>query len=557
MLRGPSFLNGLDGSGGAEIRHDSRFPDGQSVWVTFGRRSAVRYDLEEMCVKFVLSLPLHVELSTPVVYCPEIQRDVCVLNKNLLIDFDSTETGFNLEKAMEKGRSVGDNAKAVDVQSGLGQEWFILFEDGQVQSLSYLRKHTISSLAKTTRSSAYKTSKAHYFLWKFKGQLLLTHVALKSKPQVKVQRIKVDPESLECKLSPLGDTEFPSDLKCVAQLEKGLVAIDKDGQMWHQSLLTSTGEWGPSGRSKMTLETPNVSLQSANYVCKFTGDKVAVLGPKEGSEGQAVVVIDVGVGRDGFGVGGMGVKAVQSEGKLLLCHGKRIFFQHGQRMAAIFVDNLPSTLADFVGKKAFEKGSTEDPAEEPWQPLDMPSQPLELYKILPDLLRKESNFDDIETVLQSFTDIPELLVLNFIEMLLSSSSESRQKDLLSKAFRIPVTDTVLLQHLRMTEFKMVEKMLQHLLALLQIETTTEASDVGDSFEHYLAWISCILNAHYGNFLLSGDATLLEDALETVQVLESCVNSMGETMAVLKMIQDNQMIQPDYSNKPYSIELVDL
>ena len=138
--------------------------------------------------------------------------------------------------------------------------------------------------------------------------------------------------------------------------------------------------------------------------------------------------------------------------------------------------------------------------------------------------------------------------------------------MLSRAFNVPVTESVLLQHLRNSEFSLVQKMLGHLIDMVRIESTeTEAGGGGeelngDKFEHHLTWIGCILNAHYANFLMStaeGSIKMLEEALETVHVLEDNVNAMGETMAVVKLIHDKQMIQTDYSNMNYSIETVEL
>ena len=140
------------------------------------------------------------------------------------------------------------------------------------------------------------------------------------------------------------------------------------------------------------------------------------------------------------------------------------------------------------------------------------------------------------------------------------------RGLLSRVFNVPVTESVLLQHLRNSEFSLVQKMLGHLIDMVRIESAETVAGSGgedlkgDNFEHHLSWIGCLLNAHYANFLMStaeGSIKMLEEALETVQVLEDNVNAMGETMAVVKLIHDKQMIQTDYSNMNYSIETVEL
>ena len=129
--------------------------------------------------------------------------------------------------------------------------------------------------------------------------------------------------------------------------------------------------------------------------------------------------------------------------------------------------------------------------------------------------------------------------------------------LLSRAFAVPVSEPALLQHLRNSDFSLAKAMLRHLLSLVQVESLESLED-DDRFERHLAWMSCVLNAHYANFLLCPEsAGLLEDALETVDVLEANVNKMGEAMAAVKLIRDKQMVQTDYSTKNYSIEMVDL
>ena len=129
--------------------------------------------------------------------------------------------------------------------------------------------------------------------------------------------------------------------------------------------------------------------------------------------------------------------------------------------------------------------------------------------------------------------------------------------LLSQAFAVPVSEPALLQHLRNSDFSLAQAMLRQLLSLVQVESLEVPNDE-DKFERHLAWMSCILNAHYANFLMCPEAAdLLEQALDTVDVLEANVTSMGETMAVVKLIRDKQMVQMDYSTKNYSIEMVDL
>lgn len=102
---------------------------------------------------------------------------------------------------------------------------------------------------------------------------------------------------------------------------------------------------------------------------------------------------------------------------MLNCHGdKRIFFKHGARMATLYAEGMPATLADMVGRAAFAAPATAQPspaaAAGPWKAVDQPSQSLDLYQRLPNVLK-----GGLESVLDAYTDIPELLVLNTVEAL--------------------------------------------------------------------------------------------------------------------------------------------
>ena len=75
-------------------------------------------------------------------------------------------------------------------------------------------------------------------------------------------------------------------------------------------------------------------------------------------------------------------------------------------------------MAEFVGMSAFEEcpSKTQAGTMKDWQPIDQLSQPLELYKSLPDALNRTDKVNNtIESLIKDFSDIPELLVLNTIE----------------------------------------------------------------------------------------------------------------------------------------------
>jgi len=630
-LRGPSFLSGLEGTGSVEVRSGQ----GQDeVWVTFEGCSAVRYDLSEMCVRCVLSVPSHVRLSTPVCHDLESGLDLCVINHNTLLAFKAVNEQASMDSLIKdnQGHQLSSGLKAVDMLRGAEEDkegdLYVLFDDGQLQTVKCLMKAAaaenaeVKAAAKAAnqiyckvneRTQKIERKETSVFSWK--GRPHAAHIFRVVHPKtmaalgpvtVRICRIGVDPETLACKQTTVNTIELPAKSVKVATRVGHKVVYVQDGRVYTKHMFDEDDE-GESYASdviknnknsasdvtanKIGLATQKVALEKAEFVARLSADKVVVLGAKSGgSEGHAVMVVDVGAGSGpgGFAVDAVNVKAVvQTSGKMLSCHGgNRVFFKHGHRMATIFAENLPRSLADFVGKGAFSAKTVENSAEKgnkaasldfgTWEDLELVSQPLVLYQSLPEILSKDGKMEDIARILDNFSDIPELLVLNLIEMLLSlpadsdssagnSPQQQQREDLLSRTFNVSVSEPILLQHLRVSDFKFVRDMLRHLLAMVQIETTANrppqggGGDGGFYFEQHLTWIGCILNAHYGNFLLSQDESvkaLLDEALETVEILESSLCLMGETMTVLRLIQDKQMIQPDYSNKSYTIEIVD-
>ena len=200
-----------------------------------------------------------------------------------------------------------------------------------------------------------------------------------------------------------------------------------------------------------------------------------------------------------------------------------------------------------------------------WEFVGSLSQPIQLYQVLPKLL-VDQNIDKVADIVDTFTDIPELLVLNIIEMYFAAphekfsvkkksaeeKNEIRRRELLSRAFAVPITDTLMVQHLRQIEFVLARKMMATLFELVD--------ENENNFAQILIWIGMVLNAHYCNFILSKDDET-RDQLATAQAivnqLESSLHLIGTTLPLIKMITHKQLIRPAVSQKVYNIEILDL
>lgn len=194
-----------------------------------------------------------------------------------------------------------------------------------------------------------------------------------------------------------------------------------------------------------------------------------------------------------------------------------------------------------------------------WEVVGSVSQPVQLYEILPDLLI-EQNVDKVAEVIGTYSDIPELLVLNIMEMLFSAPDEkfgakNSKFELISRAFSLPVNDSLMVQHLRKVEFILIKKFLSTLFDIIQY-----ANEDSDSFEKVISWIGMILNAHYTNFILSKDDETREQlmaAFEIVNQMEESLHLIGSTLPLIKMIAQKQLVRPAMSQKIYNIEIVEL
>jgi len=183
----------------------------------------------------------------------------------------------------------------------------------------------------------------------------------------------------------------------------------------------------------------------------------------------------------------------------------------------------------------------------------------------------DQNIDKVAEIVDTFTDIPELLVLNIVEMYFAAlhekfgakkksneeKNETRRRELLLRAFAIPITDTLMVQHLRQVEFVLARKMMATLFELIELST----GDGNEShFEQLLIWIGMVLNAHYCNFILSKEDETrdqLVTALTIVNQLEASLHLIGTTLPLIKMITHKQLIRPAVSQKVYNIEILDL
>ena len=386
-------------------------------------------------------------------------------------------------------------------------------------------------------------------------------------------------------------------------------------------------------------------------VMALDSKRVALVGPRYDGEGYTITLIDtvydavmastriktVHAGTSNTAM------ARENAGHLMVCHaGKRIFFKHGSKVANVILsEKLPSRLAGFIGHKVdldvvptdkcpqfLEQQSTEDNSDLPkWEVisdketdvacrLGEASQTLDLYRIVPEILAKGS-LRDIQSVLDTYTDIPELLLLNMIELLvmkelnkiatmpddeekedsheklqnskeekvqvktkknLEKVNEKERQSLLARAFNVSITETLMVQHLRQSRFELAKGMLAWIVE--ELKRTKQKRKVVVDVEQLFLWLGLILNAHYLNFILSkndeevrnlillaseelGQAKttmdILASTLPLTKIIRNAAKTKASSDAVVGLMQSSSLVgnMGNMANRAYSIELVEL
>lgn len=241
---------------------------------------------------------------------------------------------------------------------------------------------------------------------------------------------------------------------------KILTYITLNGDLVYLDILNETSKKVLSCLSKsesniLGLDPINLTPDKGQYVGVqlLNERRIAIVGPRKDGEGHAITIVDAV-----FDVllAGTKIKTTyadkdteQSEHNnlsyLMLCHAKqRILFKHGSKVANVILDDqLPYRLSGFIGHetnldvlpsdmKTIEptnlKSTVEEDNEIPkWEivhsgtkneNIGEASQALDLYRRLPVILANR-DVSELENILDVYTDIPELLLLNILECLIN------------------------------------------------------------------------------------------------------------------------------------------
>ena len=500
-----------------------------------------------------------------------------------------------------------------------GPECYVIFKNGSVQTVKYLLDSSINcedgkdevtpEEMRDVPSNSIRLDTSIFLLDDNSHSIRIAHAYMLGKnAYVRVNRVILDAETGKIHQSNLStidlqidhDIENEANTTCtlppIAFYGQLLTYITLKGDLVYLDILDKTSKkvlscLSKSDENDLGLDPMNLAPDKDQCVGVQLLDstRIAIVGPRKDGEGYAITVVeavfDVVLASTKIKTVHAKKDAEQPENGnvsyLMLCHGKeRIFFKHGSEVANVILDGkLPDRLSGFIGHetnldvlppkiKTLEPvdltSTVEDDSEIPkWEIIQSgtenkyigeASQALDLYRRMPEILAKR-DFSSIETILDNYTDIPELLLLNIIECLINERftqpkqlpKGEKESDTtlgwtnhksLVKALNVSITETLMTQHIRQSNFELVTNLLTWIVKELKNpKKRTEEIRV----DQCLLWIGLILNSHYTNFILSKSNKKVKDLILTTQKLveetQSTMDTLSSTLPLTKMICD--------------------
>jgi hypothetical protein len=524
------FLAGLEGQGALQVRPSKS--DDQAL-VTLGQKRIVEYNFVDRTVVTNFFLPSHMTLSTPLAFDSLCRRYVCVVNHTLLFVFDGTENHLENVAVTRTLDKPAEDILAFDGGT------FVIFQDGDVQPLQHVVDSPIvgaQTSPKKTKTSPIRSSR---LLW-HKGQLYCVHIRRDS---VALNRLTLDPTTYG--YEQILERSFPC---------KGSVAVEVIGSniAWSSSKkLTITSLFGDSSQ-KPSFEQhfDSTTGESCQAMATLSDRHLCISGPKRDAEdGDTIRVVDIE-----FGTTVATVALKSATNTELACYAStRILFKQGSRVACSIMDHLPCGLSDLVGRHNGTAQAEIDDGLLPWSKVEQKASACTDYERWHTII-SGGNLDSLRDCMSSCpVDMPDILKITLIESLVCSTDDL---DLIGRAFCLPITEAVALQHLRCTDHTTAKKMILSLLELLQRDALE-----GGQCDQLLTWLSILVDAHYTNFVVSKDADSQEMLIQCANMLadlDASVNMLATLMAQMKIIKTKNAInQAHYSNQMYSIEVVHL
>ena len=238
-------------------------------------------------------------------------------------------------------------------------------------------------------------------------------------------------------------------------------------------------------------------------------------------------------------------------------------------MVTVSVPELPRSVAKIIGFSRASKTHRDDvDSEVTVDVVDKQSDAVDLYLALPTMFEKKDVAGVKRVLEQNSPDIPELLVLSIIEFIFVCENEEdlgqvEREKMLTMAFDVPITDSLMLSHLCQLDFGLAVKMIDFVNLSIKLESALSGGGHTDRFQRLVQWMGLLLNAQYTNvLLLSRDddgkvAELLGDVASNVEELEVASSAFASVIPLAELLKGKKYREPSFANTTYCVEVVEL
>ena len=522
------FLNGLEGLDQIVIRSSAK---ADHLLITMGNRRAVEYKISDKTVVNNFFLPSHMFLSTPVVMSGSKQEFVCAINKTQLLVWDGQESRLEEVKNVIKLPSPVN-----DLILEEGKNAILAFDNGDLQSVDYVCQN----------QEKYNFNKCQYCPRVIVKSRIMSHDGIK-------HCIHIGADSACLHRMTLDSTRYDQIHVKTFQITNG-ANIELAGKrlvytIKNEAIIYTKDIFNSHSSSSDVVHDINfkpLEVSSISAISSLNPNYVAFI--CKGSDDQDDNFIKILNINYGTVVAEIPMK-LSSSNQLICVDGDKIMFKQGSRIACWTVENLPQGLSDLIGCN-LDRQSSDVGAELPNGDI-----PVHLFSYdnstSYDLIQEVIKAEEISNVELIDEHLPDLVKIALIENALADLNNHR---LLRTALLIPITDQVVLERVKNLSFTSAKKLIYELVKIMQ-----EIQDNPDEFEHYITWLTLILDAHYTNFMVSKDTEakdVINECSRLLNELDSSVNMLATVMTRMKMMnRENQLNHVHAANRLFSVEVV--
>ena len=512
--RNITFLSGLDGAEEFSIRPSAKM---DHLLFTLGKqRRAVEYRLSDKNVVNSYFLPSHMSFSTPIIKHGTDTGDnfqlACVVDKTKLIFWNGKE-----ETRLEKIKGIQLSQPVKDIIEEYGTKCFVVFENGDVQSLEYV--------CENPKNKSDSQNIQHLPKKILRTEMTLNHCLHIGTDSASLHKLTLNGSKYD---QTFVKSFFLKSASHIALVGNRLVhVVNNNPSVAVKNVFDNIEE--------VKFDIPEASKIIA--LSKLNDNHIAIM-CKCGQDENTLKIVNINFGTI---VSSLAMKTFSSN-QLVCVDGNKIMFKQGPRIACWTFDDLPTGLGDLIGTginrcsnvSALPKGDAD---------LCLLENEHSSYDLLHEVLTSNNSMND-----ELHDHLPDIVKVALIENALTNETDV---EILRKVLLIPITDEVVIDHIKNLSFSSVKIFI---LKLIQI---MEKLEKPEDFEHYITWLALLLDAHYSNFMVTKDEeaiAVIEECAKLLGELDYSVNMLATLMSRMKMMKKEKQLSHAH-NKLFSVEVV--